>query len=380
MDKPSTATATAEKIISSDTHVFESPEVWAGLRNTSFGDRAPRLLREADGGDYWWGDGRQLSWLSAGVQPGVRLEDKNKLSKINTWDKVCQGGYIPSEALKAMDADGVTASVLYPTVGLILYYAVKDPELLDALFAELNDWLAQFCKAAPARLKGIGALNLDSVPKAVKELERCAGMGLAGALIPVYDDREGKGYGDASYEPLWEAAEALRMPLSLHIGTNRLGAGFGTRGAGERTPAAYSNVDHWVRNSFADLIFSGVVERHPGLQFGSIEHEAAWLPHFLDRMDYTYSERFQKKASTLKLRPSEYFHRNMFATFTEDRLGVRMRHDIGVGNLHWGSDYPHIESTWPQSRRFIDDHLAECTSEERHRMVAGNVAAVYRIS
>ena len=98
------------------------------------------------------------------------------------------------------------------------------------------------------------------------------------------------------------------------------------------------------------MIFSGVFERYPKLQVGAVEHELSWIPHFLDRLDYTYTQRapndlwYRYKEDAV---PSDYFHRNVFVGFQEDALGIRDRHIIGVDNLQWGSDYPHQESTFP---------------------------------
>ena len=186
------------------------------------------------------------------------------------------------------------------------------------------------------------------------------------------------------YEPLWATAEDLRIPLSLHIGTNRLGQGQRLQTQEEITPSFFCNVDHWVRMSLAHMIYSGVFERHPKLQMGSIEMELSWAPHFLDRLDYTYTQRppgevygwHRYKEDML---PSDYFHRNVFVAFQEDGLGIRDRQIIGVDNLMWGSDYPHFESTFPRSQEIIEEILAECTGEEKAKIVGGNAARVYHL-
>src|SRR6185503_14295915 len=103
--------------------------------------------------------------------------------------------------------------------------------LMSAIFRAYNDWLAEFCRAAPARLKGIAMINLDDVEDGVRELERAARLGLAGAMITEYP-LEHRRYDQTEYEPFWAAAAALGMPLSLHTATRRQGK---IRGAGERT-------------------------------------------------------------------------------------------------------------------------------------------------
>ena len=147
-------------------------------------------------------------------------------------------------------------------------------------------------------------------------------------------------------------------------------------------PAQFTNVDHWVRMSLAHMIFSGVFERYPKLQVGSIEMELSWVPHFLDRLDYNYTQRPKAgKWHTFKedMMPSDYFHRNVFLGFQEDSLGIELRRIIGVDNLMWGSDYPHRESTFPYSRQVLEEILADCSEEEKTKIVGGNAERVYRL-
>ena len=187
------------------------------------------------------------------------------------------------------------------------------------------------------------------------------------------------------YDSLWSAAEDLEMPLSLHIATNRPGPGQQFGGSEEHNPVEASfmaNVDHWVRMSLSDMVFSGVFERHPELQVGSVEMELSWIPHFLERIDYTYTQRIQRSSYRFKeaMLPSDYFRRNVFYSFQEDPLGIRLRDVIGVDSLLWGSDYPHIESTFPRTREILEEILADCTEKEKAKIVSENSARVYRLN
>ncbi len=131
------------------------------------------------------------------------------------------------------------------------------------------------------------------------------------------------------------------------------------------------------------MIFSGVFERHPKLQIGSIEMGLSWGPHFLDRIDYTYNQRqveFTPYRFKEDMLPSDYFHRNVFLGFQEDAVGIRLRDIIGVDSLMWGGDYPHPESTFPRSRQIIDEILMECTEEEKAKITGENAARVYNLN
>ena len=258
---------------------------------------------------------------------------------------------------------------------------VPDSELVTAMFGTYNDWVAEFCGSFPDRLKGIALLNVDQVEVGVKELERCAEMGLAGAMIPV-SPPEGARYDSPMYDLLWAAAQDLEMPLNLHIGTPRPARGQGFPEVDTMTPSFNSNQDHWVRMSLGDIIFGGVFERYPKLQMGAVEFELSWTTYFLDRIDYTYTQRARREGwyrFKEDMIPSDYFHRNVFVSFQEDARGIRDRHDIGVDNLMWGSDYPHQESTFPRSRQILEEILGDCTDEERAKIAGGNAARVYNL-
>ena len=367
------------RIISSDDHIYEPIDLWTSRMDRKYLDRCPRIERTESGGDWWICDEVMVNPVTSGSQAGRRFEEPEKLSNVDTYDKVRVGGYIPEEHIKDMDLDGIDVSVLYPTAGVLLY-RVPDSDLLNPVFSAYNDWIAEFCSANPKRLKPIALVNADDVPAAVAELERCAKRGFLGAMISVYP-QEDKRYDSPVYEPLWAAAEEIGMPLSLHIGTNRPTPGI-DGGFDSPKPAGICNVDHWVRLSLCDIIFSGVFERHPKLTVGSVEHELSWAPHFLDRLDYTYTQRIHRPdwhRYNEDMLPSEYFYRNVFLGFQEDGMGIRFRDIIGVDNILWGSDYPHQESTFPRSQQILEDILSECTEEEKGKIAGGNAARIYHL-
>jgi predicted TIM-barrel fold metal-dependent hydrolase len=374
------------KIISSDNHIYEPPDLWITRVDARFRDRAPCVVQLEDEGDWWFCDGHKIMGAFAGAQAGRRFEAPEKLSRKDRFENVRPGGYLPEAHVKDMEADGVDAAVIYPTAGLLMF-GVPDSELLSAIFRGYNDWLAGFCKPFPHQLKGIAMLNIDDVQSGVRELERCAKLGLAGAMITCYPP-EGRPYESPEYEPLWAAAQDLGMPLGLHIGTNRPGPGQEfAAGIGELSGAFLCNADHWVRMSLAQMIYSGVFQRYPKLQVGSVEMELSWAPHFLDRLDYNYKQRardlFKKgywDRYTGEMLPSDYFHRNVFLGFQEDALGIKERNIIGVDNLQWGSDYPHPESTFPRTRQILDEILADCSETEKAKIAGGNAARIYHLN
>ena len=217
-------------VLSSNSHVFEPPDLWQTRIDAAFRDRAPRI-EQIDGGDYIVVEADQvLSGIGLISNAGARFEAPETISAQGRFEDVLGGGYDPEQHLKDMALDGVAGEVLYPSQGLF-YFKVADAALMSAIFRAYNDWLAEFCRTDPARLKGIAMINLDDVEDGIKELERAARLGLAGAMITEYP-AEDRRYDQPEYEPFWAAAAALDLPLSLHTATRRHGK---IRGAGPGT-------------------------------------------------------------------------------------------------------------------------------------------------
>ena len=112
------------RIISSDSHVVEPPDLWTGRIDSKFKGREPRVVRLGDGTDRWFTDGIKGQSMAVGAQAGVRLEDPGKLGGLFTFEDVRPGAYVPEEQVKDMDIDGIDVSILYPTVGLQLFCTV----------------------------------------------------------------------------------------------------------------------------------------------------------------------------------------------------------------------------------------------------------------
>jgi predicted TIM-barrel fold metal-dependent hydrolase len=365
-------------ILSSDSHVFEPPDLWTKRIDAAFRDRAPRMQR-IDGADQLVVEADQvISGIGLISNAGARFEAPETISGQGRFEDVPRGGYDPDQHLADMRLDGVAGEVLYPSQGLF-YFRVTDTPLMSAIFRAYNDWLAEFCRRDPDRLKGIAMVNLDDVADGIRELERAARLGLAGAMITEYP-LEHRRYDQPEYEPFWAAAASLGMPLSLHTATRRQGK---IRGAGDKTlrdASSRSTKAFYPALSLCDMIFSGVFERHPALTLAIVEFELSWAPNILASMDYTYRERHGEAIYRFKggMRPSDFFHRNVVLSFQEDAIGIRLRDVIGVDNMMWGSDYPHSESTFPRSRKILEDILAGVPDNEGTKIAGANTARVYR--
>lgn len=366
-------------LISSDTHVIEPPDLWTTRMPKSLRDHAPRVVQIGD--EEWWVHaGKRGGSFHTGNQTGDRFVNPLEMHPSGRFEEVRPGGWDPIEHLRDNATDGIVASLLYPTEGLISYAREEDLELMGAICSAYNDWIADFVSATPTRLKAAAMILPDDVDGAVAELKRARDIGLSGGLLPVSPSPL-KNYDDPSLEPLWAAAEDLEMPLGLHIGAIRVGSGgLDSEDIGAIRPSLMCTDDYFVKRSIADIIFAGVLDRHPRLRVGTVEHELGWIPHFLTRMDYTYTQRCGN-AKFLRFKdgalPSDLFRRQVFCSFQDDALGIQERHVIGVDGIMFGSDYPHPESTYPRTRSIMEERLKDVDEVEREKITFSNAARLY---
>ena len=255
-------------VISSDSHVFEPPDLWTNRIDSKFRDRAPRMERVGGVDQLVVEKDQTIAGIGLISNAGARFENPEQISAHGRFEDVLVGGYDPHQHIKDMKIDGVVGEVLYPSQGLI-YYKVADTPLMSAIFRTYNDWLADFCSADHDRLKGIAMINLDDVSEGISELERTAKMGLAGAMITEYP-AEDRRYDGQEYEPLWATAQDLNMPLSLHTATRREGRSRGAGGNTVRDASGRANKVFYPATSMCDMIFSGVFERHPRLKLAIV--------------------------------------------------------------------------------------------------------------
>jgi hypothetical protein len=273
--------------------------------------------------------------------------------------------------LKDQDIDGIDAEVLYPSV-LFNVYQIKNLEILKATFAAYNDWTADYCKEAPHRLFPLACLQLYDLDDAITEMERAKKLGHVGVCIPATAPPD-RLYSDHWYDKFWDAAQAMQMPLTMHIFTGATpNHGLPFRQAG--SPLAFAGVMFTI----ADLIQSGVRAlprpevRHHRVRNGLGGHHAQAA-----RLEL--HPPWGAKTFGIPLKPSAYWKRHFYVTFEDDPIGIRTRDFIGTNTLLWGNDYPHGDSVFPHSQQVLNEVLQDCTPAERYEMTVKNVVQLYNL-
>ena len=358
--------------ISADSHVFEPGNLWQEYTEPKFRDRAPRLIRQ-DGEDLIVADWGLASSPGMGASAGKKAEE---VKQRGTYETARQGAWDPDARLKDQAQDGIDAEVIYPTVGMSLYHA-PDDDLMMALFRAYNDWLVEFCATHPEHYRGVAVVNTENIAAAAQEVHRAAGKGLRGVMIPAAPKPD-RPFSDPSYyDPFWAAAQEADMPVSLHTFASPVRAVEVTDWC-----VTYSVATFQIQQSLAAMIFSGVFERFPNLKIVSVENDVSWAPNLMERMDHSYNRhRFWAgtgiKSDTL---PSRFFRDHISMTFIRDAGAAPLRHLIGLNNIMWSSDYPHADSSWPNSRKLIAEQFAGVPQDEVRRLICDNVAELYHMN
>jgi predicted TIM-barrel fold metal-dependent hydrolase len=348
----------AYKLISADSHVRVKLE--------AVKDVLPQTLREA----FDDAIARQAS-SDMDLKGGREMD-------LSDWDMEAFGdpGYWDPEArLAAMDRDGVQAEVLYSEVSAFRHFGLIKGDW-KSISRAFTDYLSDFAAVDPNRLAVSYQVPIIDIDYAVDEVLRLAGLGARSVHLPNFPSELGlPDYHDESYDPLWSALSETGLAISHHLGTPpHLWDVFRrdpTPQAGIYTslPAlALSEVVAW-------WILTGTLERFPALKIVFVEPSLFWLPGFLASLDRKAEGPYDFPG--MKLKPSEYFRRNMAATFMDDEFGLRQRHALGVENILWSTDFPHPATTWPHSQDVVERQFADVDATERELICAGNASRIY---
>lgn len=291
-----------------------------------------------------------------------------------------KGEYDPIERLKDMDTDRVDAEVLYCDVLCgSSYYAMPNGGRAAA-FEAFNNAALDFAAHDAKRLLPVYLVPIVDVDEGVREVQRLAAAGAKALMLPIYPvDLDLPHYSDRRYDKLWGAIQETGIPISQHVGANQ--ALFDIL-VYDSTPAKgvfQSLPPIFMAEVLSGWIVPGTLERFPNLEIVLVEAGLGWIPYFLERLDNMKRSHGWDHYGMLKEKPSDIFHRQMMVTFEEDRFGVSQRHLIGIDNMMWATDYPHPDSTWPNSQKVLETHLADVPTEEGRQMIGGNAARVYRL-
>ncbi len=382
-------------VISSDGHAGPRPEVYRNYLD-------PKYRAEFDV--------QHAARMAALAQAGEMLEMRQGTQQ---WaagkDHGLAGAWDSDRRNEILDADGVAGEVLFvdglteqnsPPFGgdLAMLPLGAVPELQWAGCRAHNRWLSEFVAMAPERRFGLALVTpFWGIDLALREIRSARERGLRGILMPHLWLGQDP-YHHPKYEPIWAACAELGMILHFHSGAAPMHEYFGAALFG---PAAQSRsepppelpgalgiyvseVAFWLTRPLVFMIWAGVFERHPKLKVAVTEGSTIRVPELLQLLDQRYGEHhFSAKLGTgyrkhLRMKPSEYFRRNVrVGSSAMSRREAELRHEIGLGTIMWGTDYPHPEGTWPQTRAMMLEVFRGLPEADLEAMLGGNAAEFY---
>jgi predicted TIM-barrel fold metal-dependent hydrolase len=378
-------------IIDTDTHLTEPRDLWSSRAPARFADRLPKVV-EANGRDTWVFDGHVIGM--AGGSSAVNRAGSKQLGMSfigGTYDDVHRGAWDLEARLTTMDDMGVWAQIVYPNTfgfGGQRFIQVDDPGLRLLAVQIFNDASAEMQEASGQRLFAMAVTPWWDVDAAVAEVRRAAAMGLRGINSGTGPHLHGlPDLGEAYWDPFWDACAELQMPVNFHIGASN-----DTMGWFGSSPWPSHDMNHklaigsammYLSNAavMANLIFSGVLERHPQTQFVSVESGIGWIPFFLQSLDYQQRESTPDTyGSKFSLTPTEYFQRQMHACFWFESAGVAEALAVlGDGNVMFETDYPHPTCLYPDALTTAASTVRALPPVSRRRVMSENAMRLYRI-
>ena len=310
------------------------------------------------------------------------------------------GAWDHDERIKVLDGDGVAAEVIFPDgitemnappfgAGIGMTPRGADRELQWAGARAHNRWLAEFVQMAPERREGVAVVPATwDVAEAVQEVRWARANGLGSILLPVMWHAHAP-YNDECYDPLWAVCQELDVRIHFHSGPAPMEEFFGIwPPTGEQTTRRgamgiyVSEVAWWVARPLTFLIWAGVFEQFPQLKVAITEGTSIWVPSYLELLDqrashHAGSQKLGDFTSHLSLLPSEYFARNVRVGAMIPEREAELRHQIGVGSMMWGTDFPHPEGSWPHTADRLLKSFKGVPRADREAMLGGNALEFY---
>ena len=374
------------EIISADCHIdlpWLPADLFTSQAAKKYRDRLP-YVDQTDNGPQWV----SRTGAQFGLQNGMGSAGRKYIpGQIHRSDRMAaQGLYSDGEKgirrltdpklrIKDQDLDGVQAEVIYGVLGASM--RLNDNEAATELLRIYNEWLADFCAAAPDRFAGLASIPSHDVDAAVAEIQNVAERGVLKG-IEVANTHDMAPLFDPSWKPVWEVANEAQLPIHYHTIGPKNDYNFDNMAALQRRQAFAVHITSFqlaMSKIIMEIIYGGVLEAYPKIKVVIGESGIGWIPYILDHMDLEWEDQF--KDLTLKMKPSDYWRRQCFATYQSDPIGLRLLDILGEDNVMWGSDFPHPDGVWPDSKAFIEREFEHIPKTIKQKILCDNAAELY---
>jgi predicted TIM-barrel fold metal-dependent hydrolase len=363
------------ELISVDDHIIEPPNVWTDRLPAKYRETGPHVVEE-DGREFWHYEDQRVDTMGLNAVAG-RPQEEWDMDPVRYTDMI-QGCWDPVVRAEDMRVDGVVGTICFPTLPRFagtLFLGFQDKELADLCVKAYNDWLfEEWCAAAPDLYIPMTITQLWDPQLAAAEIRRCAAKGARCITFPETPAPLGlPSFFTDHWDPVWEALTETGLVLNMHIGTS------GRMVTPSEDAPFHVSIMLAQANAaigMVGMLESPVLRKFPELQMVFSEGGLGWIPAQLERCDRMW-ERHRMWSHLDDLRPSELFKRNMYGAFVDDSVGLELRYRLGVDRILWESDFPHVETLWPQSQDVIKRLTADMPDDEIDLVTNGNARRLY---
>jgi predicted TIM-barrel fold metal-dependent hydrolase len=367
-------------VISVDDHLVEPPDMFEGRLPSRFADQAPKIVENSKGHQLWEFDGNLYSQVGVNAVAGRRPEFVSL--EPTRFEDMRRGCWDIDARIADMDINGVWASLNFPSqiTGFSgrVFSGASDPELGFAVTQAWNDWLYEaWWQPYPDRIIPCGITFLADPERGAAEIRRNAERGFRSVTLPERPHRIGlpsifSGY----WDPIVAACEETETVISLHVGSS------GMPDMAPDSPMVALGATLFGQMSLsacAEWIWSGLPARYPGIDIAMSEGGIGWVAMLLDRLDNIVERSgYGRDYDPTGLLPAEVLARNFWFCTIDDPSTIDTRHRIGLDHIMVEVDYPHGDSTWPDTQAVIERCWGHLPVDDLRKMTHQNAATLYR--
>jgi predicted TIM-barrel fold metal-dependent hydrolase len=389
----------AEWLISVDDHVIEPPHVWTDRLPAADHERGPHMKDST-----WYYEDKVVATAGLSVTIGRRKEEFS-LDPV-AFEDMAPGAYDPEARVADMDRAGILASLSFPSFPRFcgqIFYEAEDKDLALRCVRAYNDWMVdEWCGAAPGRFIPLILIPLWDPRAAAAEMERCAGKGARAfcfsenpeplGLPTIHDPNR-------YWDPVMAAAQDTQMVVCMHVGSSS------TMPAISSDAPVLANLTFGAARAAGTMLawlFSDYFERMPGLRIALSEGNIGWMPYFIERAEQVLDKQrhwaakknvklYGGDSGTAELAPvpqadldrldvRRTIREHVFGCFIEETSGLRCLDIIGEDNVMLEVDYPHSDTTWPDSIEVAHRLLKDLPPETRHKVLRANAERLFRFT
>jgi predicted TIM-barrel fold metal-dependent hydrolase len=365
-------------LVSVDDHVVEPPDMFANHLPERYRDLAPRTVRKDDGSDVWLYEGQELPNIGLNAVSGRPLEEYG--IEPAAYDEMRPGCFDVAQRVADMDANGVLGSMCFPSFPQFcgqLFSRTEDKDVALAMLRAYNDWhVDEWCGSAPGRFIPLGLPPVWDPQLMADEVRRLAAKGCHAVTFSENPEKLGwPSMHNEHWDPFWAACSDEGTVVCLHIGSS---SELVITSVEAPINVMISLQPMNIVQAAADIVWSRVMTEFPDLRIALSEGGIGWVPYFLERIDYVYKNHHRWTGQDLGGRlPSELFLERFILCFIDDAAGLEQRHHLNLDNVCWECDYPHSDSTWPESPEVLARSLDGLAADEVERITHTNAMRAF---